>query len=438
MSADPYLFVRAAAVYLPAVLTFAVWLWRRPTPRMVAGAVLASAWNLPALLGLHIAAIRFGWWHFDATGGLFLGMPVDLYLSWACMWGLLPAIALPRAPLIVVVAIALTADLLLMPAAAPVLQLHQGWTVGEAIGLLTALLPAQLLARWTARDEHLSRRVALQVVAFSGLVLFVVPTIVVESSGRSWGASPGSSWSAIVLIHMLALPAIVGLTAVQEFAERGGGTPVPFDPPKRLVTTGIYAYVANPMQIAGVLALVLLGLVLRNAWVSAAGIMAHIYSAGLAGWDEEGDLQSRFGARWLRYRTSVRRWIPRWRPWFEPDAVPARLFVAQGCGMCAGAGWWLDRRITGGLTIVAAELHPSRSLTRMTYEPADGSRSAEGVEALARALEHIHFGWALLGFAIRLPGMRALVQLLADASGAEPRRVSNVAAPGNPRTQRWP
>ena len=62
-------------------------------------------------------------------------------------------------------------------------------------------------------------------------------------------------------------------------------------------------------------------------------------------------------------------------------------------------------------------------MTRITYEPADGSRAATGVEAVARALEHIHLGWALLGFLLRLPIICQLAQLLADASGAEPRRI---------------
>ncbi len=152
------------------------------------------------------------------------------------------------------------------------------------------------------------------------------------------------TWQISLIAQVLALPAIVGLTAVQEFVARGGGTPVPFDPPRRLVTTGVYAYVRNPMQLSAVVLLFLLGFVLRNPWVSAAGVMAHLYSAGLAGWDEDEDLRRRFGEDWLAYRRGVRRWVPRFRPWHPPDRPPARLFVAEGCGMCRDVGRWFARR----------------------------------------------------------------------------------------------
>ena len=77
------------------------------------------------------------------------------------------------------------------------------------------------------------------------------------------------------------------------------------------------------------------------------------------------------------------------------------------------------------LAIVPAETHPSQALRRITYEPADGSPGASGIGAVARALEHVHLGWALLGFLLRLPVVCQLAQLLADASGAEPRTISS-------------
>ena len=92
--------------------------------------------------------------------------------------------------------------------------------------------------------------------------------------------------------------------------------------------------------------------------------------------------------------------------------------------MCRQVGGWFHRRSARQLVITPAETHPSGALTRITYEPGDGSRAAIGIEAVGRALEHVHFGWALIGCAMRLPIVRQFAQLITDASGGEPRRVA--------------
>jgi hypothetical protein len=91
--------------------------------------------------------------------------------------------------------------------------------------------------------------------------------------------------------------------------------------------------------------------------------------------------------------------------------------------MCSEVGRWFHDRGARHLAIVPAEAHPSGALRRITYEPSDGSRAASGLEAIARALEHTHLGWAMVAFVIRLPLVVSLLQLLADASGAEPRTI---------------
>jgi hypothetical protein len=60
------------------------------------------------------------------------------------------------------------------------------------------------------------------------------------------------------------------------------------------------------------------------------------------------------------------------------------------------------------------------------------------MEAVARALEHVHLGWALLGWLLRLPVICQVAQLLADASGAEPRQISSAGAyqPGDRETDK--
>jgi protein-S-isoprenylcysteine O-methyltransferase Ste14 len=334
-------------------------------------------------------------------------------------------IAFPTTPLIAVIAIALALDLVLMPAAFPVVRLGSNWLTGETVGLVFCLAPSQLLARWTATGRHLIARAMLQVVAFSGLTAWLLPAMAIEASGTTW-RNPldlPPAWISVI-VQLLALPAILGLSAVQEFVTRGGGTPIPYDPPRRIVTTGPYAYVANPMQLAAVALLAGIGAVLGNWWVAATGVMAHIYSAGIANWDEDQDLRARFGDEWPRYRASVRKWWPRLHPWYRDGAPVATLYVSEACGMCSEVAQWYGSRGVRGLAIVAAEDHPRGGLTRITYESSDGLYRASGIHAIARALEHIHAGWAVAGFALRLPIVSNVVQLIVDASGGQPRITS--------------
>ena len=421
---DDYLLVRGGSIYLAVAMTAAVWAWRRPTSRIMSGALLGFMWNLPILLAVNAAAPTLGWWHFDAQGGLLLGIPADLYLAWAWLWGGAAAIAFPDLRLAALAVIAVAVDIALMPAAAPVLALEPGWLIGEAVAVAAALLPGQLLARWTARNDRLAGRAVLQMGIFAGLFLFVLPAIIIEATGQWRTPLSWSRWEWSLCVQLLAIPAVVGASAVQEFVQVGGGTPVPFDPPRRLVTSGIYAYLRNPMQLSAVTLLVLLGVLLRNWWLAAAGVMAHVYSIGLAGWDEDADLRVRFGDAWMAYRSGVRRWIPSWRPWSPPHAAAPRLFVAESCGMCREVRGWFEHRGVRHLEIVPAETHPTRSLRRITYQSADGTEVG-GVEAIACALQHLHLGWALVGSVLRLPVVRPVVQLLADASGAQPRPIKS-------------
>jgi len=43
--------------------------------------------------------------------------------------------------------------------------------------------------------------------------------------------------------------ALIGLWCVWDFFSKGEGTPVPIDPPKNLVISGLYKYIRNPMYI---------------------------------------------------------------------------------------------------------------------------------------------------------------------------------------------
>jgi protein-S-isoprenylcysteine O-methyltransferase Ste14 len=417
--------VRFMALYLPITAAVLLSFARPREPRLFAAGLVGFAWTLPSLLALQLCNLRFGWWRFSAEGGLLRGMPLDLLLGWSVLWGVIPILAFRRTRVALVVAVFVALDLALMPACRPVVELGERWLIGELFAVALVLIPSLLFARWTLQDRRLGARAVLHVLTSAGVFLFLIPEIVFAlRPGRGWDALLSLPPAAAqIALQGVALLGVLGISAVQEFAWRGGGTPIPYDPPKRLVTSGFYRYLANPMQLSCSLSMTAWSAVLRNPWLAIGGVMSFLYSMGLANWDEGEDLKVRFGDAWRRYREHVHPWRLRWTPWHDPTLPRARLYVAETCGPCSEVRRWFDSRKTVALEIVAAELHPSRDLRRITYDPMDGAEPEEGVRAFARGLEHIHLGWAFAGACLRLPGVSHFVQLLLDASGLGPRRL---------------
>ena len=103
------------------------------------------------------------------------------------------------------IAVAFAIDLIAMPAADPVIQLGPAWLAGEVVGLLICLLPSQLLARWTTRDERLPARAVLQMVVFSGLVVFLLPLSSSRQSGSTWvNPLDRPTWALSLIVQILA------------------------------------------------------------------------------------------------------------------------------------------------------------------------------------------------------------------------------------------
>ena len=421
--------VQTLAFALPAAAVAALWAWRRPAARQRTAMLLGAAWVFATVPPLSALAERLGWWRFAPGAGAGTAMPVALLLGWVLAWGMLPVLALPRVPAWAAAALALWLDLLLMPRLEPVLRLGPDWMYGEALLLGLCFLPARLLAGWTADERRLYGRAALQVACFGALALWTLPWAIdaaVRSQAPWLALRFAAPVSLSVALQVVALPALLGVAAVHEFAARGGGTPLPYDPPARLVRSGPYAYVANPMQLSAALVLAAWGAMTGRPWVIAAGAMSVVYSAGIAGWDEGEDMARRFGAPWAAYRRGVRAWLPRWRPWHPSldGEKPDVLYVSAECGKCSELGRMVEAMRPVGLVVVPAEDHPTRDLVRITYAPADGGAEEDGVAAFARAMEHVNFACALMGMGLRLPVIRPMLQVIVDASGGGPMRVS--------------
>jgi protein-S-isoprenylcysteine O-methyltransferase Ste14 len=304
------LVIRAGALYLPMSACAAVVLLRPPDRAKVAAALVGTAWNLPALLALNALAPVVGWWQFNVNSASVDGTPVDLWLGWAVIWGALPALA-PGRSITGPVAALVVADLIVMPLADPVVALSSSWLIGETVGVCVCLVPGLVLARCTERGAHVRARAALQAIAFAGLLLYVLPAAMFAFTDHGWQTLLGRPlWQLALGAVALAPAGVMALWAVFEFAATGCGTPFPLDPPQRLVTSGPYAYIANPMQLGGTIILVGWAWLTGSLWLLGAAAVAVAFSAGVAGWQEDDELSKRYGGEWRRYRATVRTWLP--------------------------------------------------------------------------------------------------------------------------------
>jgi protein-S-isoprenylcysteine O-methyltransferase Ste14 len=116
-----------------------------------------------------------------------------------------------------------------------------------------------------------------------------------------------------VLLIVAGLPGIVD--SFGRFAVQGLGTPAPIAPTQRLVVTGLYRYVRNPIYVAVVSIIVGQALLFADlrllAYGAAFWLACHVFVVAY----EEPTLASTFGTDYETYRANVPRWIPRLRPW---------------------------------------------------------------------------------------------------------------------------
>lgn len=115
----------------------------------------------------------------------------------------------------------------------------------------------------------------------------------------------------IVSVPILAIGLFLMLWSVLHFV-KVKGTPVPFNPPPKLVTTGPYTYVRNPMLTGLFFLLFGLGVLFRS--ISLVSIFTPLFILlNLLELKaiEEPELEKRLGKEYLEYKKRVPMFIPR-------------------------------------------------------------------------------------------------------------------------------
>jgi protein-S-isoprenylcysteine O-methyltransferase Ste14 len=160
--------------------------------------------------------------------------------------------------------------------------------------------------------RHLVAIVALPLTVAGG-----VPWWLARRSGSGLAAPEATSGWLVVMAGGLVLVAglVLFAASLRRFGGEGDGTLAPWDPPKRLVVTGPYGYVRNPMISGVLMVLVGEGLFLRSAphltWAAVFALANACYIPIF----EASSLWRRCGRDYDEYAGNVPRLIPRLRPW---------------------------------------------------------------------------------------------------------------------------
>jgi protein-S-isoprenylcysteine O-methyltransferase Ste14 len=107
------------------------------------------------------------------------------------------------------------------------------------------------------------------------------------------------------------------LESFLQFALKGIGTPAPVFPPRRLVVSGSYRYVRNPMYVAVVSLILGQGLIFGDIGIFVYGICVWLIMHIFILIYEEPTLRRTFAAEFAKFSANVPRWIPRLTPWSE-------------------------------------------------------------------------------------------------------------------------
>ncbi len=160
-------------------------------------------------------------------------------------------------------------------------------------------------------------------------ILPVSATIILPGIIVSWTKNTTSFWERhsnyfliqlIVGATLIVFGSFLLITTVRLFVRTGKGTLAPWNPTRRLVVSGVYAYTRNPM-ISGVL-FILLG---EAIMFGSGGLFAWFLSFIAVNTvyfilSEEPGLEKRFKQEYVEYKRHVPRWIPQLKPWKgEPE-----------------------------------------------------------------------------------------------------------------------
>lgn len=150
------------------------------------------------------------------------------------------------------------------------------------------------------------------ILYFLLILLFIVASLQVDKLFMFPELLP-PPWNIVVSLPILAMGSFLTLWSLLHFFKLKG-TPVPFNPPPKLVTTGPYAHIRNPMITGDFILLFGVGILLKATSLALIFTPLFVFLNVLEiKAIEEPELEKRLGKGYTAYRKRVPMFVPRLR-----------------------------------------------------------------------------------------------------------------------------
>jgi len=151
-------------------------------------------------------------------------------------------------------------------------------------------------------------RALVNLIVLAGIALIIIPLLLARIDPFK-----GNTWTPGIII--IAFGALILLGCARDFFVSGKGTVAPWDPPKKLVIVGLYKFVRNPMYLGDLFLVLGWSIYFNSPILFLYVIFLSLFFHGGVIFREEPWLESQFQEQWQIYKTNVRRWLPRVKPW---------------------------------------------------------------------------------------------------------------------------
>jgi protein-S-isoprenylcysteine O-methyltransferase Ste14 len=147
-----------------------------------------------------------------------------------------------------------------------------------------------------------------------GIILVYLPLAItrfrIPANELAWHEVAWQRWIAAAIIGIGLVPL---LESIVRFVHMGRGTLMPQVPTEKLVVSGLYRFVRNPMYVGDLTVLAGEALLFRSYWLLVYALFVWVVLDAFIRKYEEPTLTRRHGSAYDAYTRQVRRWIPRLR-----------------------------------------------------------------------------------------------------------------------------